>query len=282
MHIVKVPGINGLGKTDGCEKAGNAILKCLKEEIYSSEAGKPIDFDLLNLEESHVDNLNVEAAQKLIYKNCLEMFENNSKTIFIGGDHSISYSIGKAFLDNCRREGKESCLIVFDSHADCMKPMGVESEDSSCFPYKFGREPTNGAWLRALIESGFPAGNILLVGARNLHREEIKYLAERKIKQININSIVEDIDNIADTIMEFANGRDTYVSIDIDIIDSAFAPAVSYAEAGGLSSREFIYLIQRINKIKTLRGIDLVEVNPLKDLNGMTVKLGARILGEFI
>ena len=43
MFIVKVPGINGLGKTKGCEKAGNDILKCLKEEIYSNEFGKQVE-----------------------------------------------------------------------------------------------------------------------------------------------------------------------------------------------------------------------------------------------
>ena len=47
MLIVKVPGINGLGETKGCEKAGNAILEALKE-IYSNERGTPIDIGLLD------------------------------------------------------------------------------------------------------------------------------------------------------------------------------------------------------------------------------------------
>ena len=49
MFIVKVPGINGLGKTKGCEMAPNAVLETLKE-IHSNEAGKPIDVRLLDLE----------------------------------------------------------------------------------------------------------------------------------------------------------------------------------------------------------------------------------------
>ena len=49
MQIIKVPGINGLNKTNGCEGAGNAIIAALKE-IYSSESGKPIDPRLLDLE----------------------------------------------------------------------------------------------------------------------------------------------------------------------------------------------------------------------------------------
>ena len=266
MYIVKVPGINGLGKTKGCEGAGNAILNSLKE-IHSNEQGKIIDVRLLDLEEIHLDNSNLELTYDLIYKNSLETFETKSKTIFLGGDHSISYSTTKAFLEYCKKQSKEPCLIVFDAHADCMEHM---------------KEPTHEEWLRALVERGFAPENILLVGVRNMNKNEISFLDKKKIQQITINSIIDDIDNIADTIMEFTSGKEVYVSIDIDIVDPVFAPATGYQEAGGLTSRQFIYLIQRINKIKNLRGIDIVEINPEKDKNNLTVKLGAKILGELL
>jgi agmatinase len=266
MYVVKVPGINGLGKTNGCEKAGNAILAELRN-IHSSEDGKPIDVDLLDLEEIHLDNSNLEEANKLIYKNSFEAFETKSKTIFLGGDHSISYSLTKAFLDYCKRNEKAPCLIVFDSHPDCMPPMA---------------EPTHEEWLSKLIDEGFPAENILIVGLRNSWKTETQFLAEKKIQQISINSVVEDIDNIADTIMEFTNGKEVYVSLDIDVVDPAFAPATGYPVAGGLTSRQMLYLIQRINKIKNLRAVDIVEINPEKDVDGRTVQLGAKILGELI
>ena len=74
MYIVKVPGINGLGHTEGCEKAGNEIIKSLRE-IHSNEQGIPIDVDLFDLEEIHLDNSDLEEANKLIYKNSLKAFE---------------------------------------------------------------------------------------------------------------------------------------------------------------------------------------------------------------
>src|SRR3989344_5025267 len=98
VFIVKVPGINGLGKTNGCENAGNSILESLKE-IHSNEQGIPIDVKLLDLEEIHLDNSNLEFSNNLIYENSLEMFETKPKIIFLGGDHSISFSMTKAFLD---------------------------------------------------------------------------------------------------------------------------------------------------------------------------------------
>ena len=274
MFIVKIPAINGLGKTNGCERAGNAVLESLKD-IHSNEAGIPIDKNLLDLEEIHVDNSNIEEANKLIYKNAFEIFNEKPRTIFIGGDHSISYSLTRAFLDYCQSgdEGenvKEPCLIVFDSHADCMTAM---------------KEPTHEEWLRKLIEDGFPAENVMLVGVRNMWKDEIQFLKEKNIRIISMNQLLDDLQDTCDTIMEFSNGKELYVSLDIDVVDPSFAPATGYPEPGGLTSREFIYLVQRINKMKNLKAIDLVEINAEKDkekYNGITIKLGAKILSELI
>ena len=268
MFIVKVPGINGLGKTKGCEKAGNAILKSLNE-IYSTEEGKIIDLKLLDLEEIHLDNSNLELTNNLIYKNSLKIFQTKPRTIFLGGDHSISYSITKSFLDYCINERKKPYLIIFDAHPDCMEAARKDT-------------PTHEDWLRSLIDSGFPATNILLIGVRNSDESEIEFLKKNKIKIITINQLLEDLPDICDAITEFSKGNDLYVSLDIDVIDPAFAPATGYIEPGGLTSQQFIYLIQRINKIKNLRAVDIVEINPSLDKTSLTVKLGAKILSELI
>jgi len=266
MFIVKVPGINGLGKTSGCRNAGNSIIKELKE-IYSNEQNTIIDTSLLDLEEIHLDNSNLELSHNLIYKNSLEIFETKTQTIFLGGDHSLSYSTGKAFLDYCKKEKKNPCLIVFDAHPDCMEPM---------------KEPTHEEWLRKLIEEGFPPENVLIVGLRNSHKDEIKFLKENKVKTFAINNIIENISDACEIIMEFSNGKELYLSIDIDVIYPAFAPSTGYSEPGGLTSRQFIYIIQRIKKIKSLKSIDLVEINSENDKNNLTIRLGAKILSELL
>ena len=266
MFIVKVPGING-EKSKGCERAGNAILDSLRE-IHSNENGKPIDIDLLDLEEIHLDNENLELTNKLIYENSLETFEAKPKTIFLGGDHSISYSINRAFLSFCGNRRREPCLIIFDAHADCMKS---------------GKEfPSSRGWLKGLVDAGFPSENVMIVGARNIQRDEISFLKEHNVKIISMNQIMQDIEDTCDIIMEFSDGKDLYVSIDIDVIDPAFAPSTSYPESGGLTARQFLYLIQRINKIKNLKALDIVEINEKKDKERITVKLGAKILAELI
>ena len=66
MFIVKVPGINGLGNTNGCEMAGNGIISQLGK-IHSNEGRIPIQKELLDIEEIHLDNSNLEIANDLIY-----------------------------------------------------------------------------------------------------------------------------------------------------------------------------------------------------------------------
>lgn len=270
MLIVKVPGINGLGKTKGCENSGNAIINELKE-ISANEKGKIVNLDFLDLEEIHLDNSNAESSNELIYKNSLEFFKTKPKTVFLGGDHSITYSTTKAFLDYCKSSEKKPCLIVFDAHSDCMEPVNKNI-------------PTHEEWLRAIIEFGFPPENILLVGIRNSSFEETSFLKNKGIKTILMNQFTEDLHETCDFIMEFSNKKELYVSIDIDVIDPSFAPSTGYREPGGFTSREFLYLIQRINKIKNLKAIDIVEINEKidRESNNLTVKLGAKILSELL
>jgi len=263
MQIIRVKGINAMGKTKGCEKAPVEILKSLSE-IYSNEKGKLIDKKLFSLEEIHLDNYNLEEENELIYENSKEVFSEQDKALFVGGDHSISYGLVKGFMENF----KAPFLIVFDSHADCMSP---------------GKEPTHEEWLRKLIEDGFPVRNIIIIGARNIHPEEREFLDKNKIQIFGVKEIHEEERDICDTVMEKARQADAlYVSIDIDAIDPAFAPGTGYLEPGGLSSRELIYFLQRLTLLKNFRGADIVEINPDKDESGKTVKLGAKILSELI
>lgn len=269
MFIVKIPRINSKnGETKGCEKAGNAIIESLKE-VRSNSQGRFVDARLLDLEEIHLDNSDPINSNKLIYENALEIFGGKTKTIFLGGDHSMTFSLGKAFLEYCRNEGKEPCLIIFDAHADCSRP-----EDLS--------DPGNKEWIYALIEKGFLAQNILIAGARNNSMQEAEFLSKQRIRTIKIDQFLENIEEACDTIMEFSNGKELYLSIDINFIDPAFAPATKEPEPGGLNPLQFLHIIQRLNRMKNLRAADLAEINTERQGSKETIRLGSRIISEFL
>jgi agmatinase len=268
MFVVKIPGING-ENTEGCRNAGNAILNELRK-IEINEQGKIVDVDLIDVEEIHLTNKDLRKDAELIYKNSFEIFETKPKTVFLGGDHSISFNLAKAFKDSCEQNKKEPCLIVFDSRANCMK------EDDFF--------PKNTQWLRSLIEIGFPARSVLIVGIRKINREEEFFIKENRITRISANQLRENIEETCEVIMEFSQGKELYVSIDFSVLDPVFVPAATFNEVGGLTSREMIYLVQRMNKMKNLRVLDVVEIDSEKDKShdNLTVKLGAKILSELI
>lgn len=269
MKIIEIPGINGLGKTTGVESAPKKIIKELKE-IYSNSSKKPIDIKKIKTETILLKNNIPEEDNKLIYQSAFELYEKKEKAIFLGGDHSISYSTTRAFFDHCDTAAKEPCLIVFDAHPDLMQPVDK----------KF---PTHEEWLRGLIEDGFPVKNILLVGCRNADEKELEFIKKHNIRQISIDQIQENIEDATHIIMEFSRHKELYISIDIDVVDPAFAPATYYTETGGLTSSQFIYIASRMSKMVNLRAIDIVEINPKKDTKDkLTLKLGAKILSEFL
>lgn len=262
MQIIRIRLINGSGKTKGCEKAPVKILEALKE-IGSNEKDKIVEFDKLNLEEIHVDLDNVKEANHLIFENSKEAFEKNFKTFFIGGDHSISYPIVKAF----NKTQANPLLIVFDAHADCMET---------------DKEPANEEWLRKLVDEGFSGSRIILISTRNLSKEEIEFIKKNNILWIKME-VLNELEEICDMIMERARkSSGFYMSLDIDCVDPAFAPGTASLSPGGMSSRDLIYFIKRLSLLENFRGADITEINPDKDFNNMTVKLGAKLLAEML
>jgi arginase family enzyme len=258
MQVIKVPGLNNLDRNNGCRNAGNAIL---------AELAKKRDTSVLDVEEIHVENSDLAGQEKLIYENSKNAFGVKDKLIFLGGDHSISYVIGKAFLESF---GEDSYLVVFDAHADAMPAM---------------KEPTHEEWLRALIEKGFDASKIILVGVRKIELEERAFLDKNNVRYIELSKM-EDLEVVCDGVMEFVNKPDAkiYVSFDIDVVDPAFAPSTGCLEPGGFSSREIIYFARRLAKLKGLKAVDIVEVDCEKDKEreNVTVKLAVGILEEFL
>lgn len=256
MKLIKVPFSSAnLGRNIGCEKAPDEIVKFLSK-VYLGENLKNVSFDidLIKIDESNVD-LSLEA----IYNKAKEI----DTGIFIGGDHSITYSCFKAFS-----EKGGAGLIIFDAHADS------ESATDSV---------THEDFVRKLVQDGIvKPQNMILVGLRNFSSKELSFLIENKIKFFEMKKLFNNREDICDSIMEIARSfENLYVSVDIDVVDPAFAPGTGCLEPAGLSSRELIYFIQRLKLLKNLKMVDLVEVNPDKDVNEITLKLAAKLIWEF-
>ena len=243
MKIVKIPFSSGsLGKNIGCELAPDIICK---------------DLNVVNLNV----NKNIEETGKLIY----DYVKSNSKLFLIGGDHSITYFSFKAFAE----KNKDCGLLIFDAHPDVQSSDFLTHED----------------YLRLLIEEKvISPEKVLIVGVRAISKEELEYLREKRIVYFDMNKIYElGIKEACGLIMERMNKfNGLYLSIDIDAVDPAFAPGTGYIEPGGVSSLDLLYMLNRIKNMRNLGMIDLVEINPKKDFNNLTINLGRKIVEVFL
>jgi arginase len=114
------------------------------------------------------------------------------------------------------------------------------------------------------------AARLVQVGIRTIERHQREQTARYGVEVFEMHSF--DLDAIP-TI-----SGNCYVTIDLDGLDPAFAPGVSHHEPGGLSVRDVISLIHRIDG--TIVGADIVELNPTRDVNGMTATVCAKLLKE--
>ncbi|MBW2975126.1 arginase family protein [Candidatus Woesearchaeota archaeon] len=262
MKIIKIASSQGgLGKATGSELAPDRVIEKTKELFMSEEGILPV-FDV---EAAEIIDSNIEETNKNIYSKALETLRKNTRPLFLGGDHSVTYPIVKAFSEVYP---ENPGIIIFDAHPDAENDfMPPSQEDLLC----------------ALVSQKIiKKENIILIGTRNWDKNEIEFIQKNKIKYFPMKEIIsEGIHEISESFMAIAkNFKDLYVSIDIDVLDPAFAPGTGYIEPGGLTTRQLLFFLHRLKKLKNIRAYDIVEVNPAKDVNDMTSKVGAKLMVE--
>ncbi len=257
MRILHVPFCGGsLGKR-GADKS-EAVITALKEWLKRNMFSKEIIVNKVD-----VDNSDIRSSFEQIQSEVEKELEKSEKIIILGGDHSITYPCFKALSGH-----SNAGLIMLDAHPDCEETTDLASHED---------------FLRKLINDGLlRAEQCVLVGLRSMSTNEKEFLRSRGILYFDIEKM-DDI-GLAETcftVMEQARNWDAcYLSIDIDVVDPAFAPAVHYPEVGGLSGRELLFMLRKFLLLKNIKVVDLVEIIPEKDRDSKTILLGSQILAE--
>lgn len=177
--------------------------------------------------------------------------ESNNRVIFLGGDHSITLSTFP--------KTKASHLVVLDAHFDLYGSLETH-------------KPFHGNWLRVLIEKNLVnPHNVAILGVRAWDKTELVYAREKGVKF----TLFDDPFSIN------LSGEPTYLSIDIDVVDPAYAPGTGYMEPGGWSSRKLLDFVKAFRNTN-LVAMDIVEVDSTRDFNDMTSKLAAKVIKEFL
>jgi len=181
--------------------------------------------------------------------------------VTIGGDHSLTTETIKVVA-----AGKKLSLLYFDAHPDFV---------SSARDY-YGSVLTDSAQSLNFRKS-------MLIGTRAAEPEEIENAKKAGLKIVNPLDMVElGVKKVAQMIKARTAGSKIYISVDLDCVDPASAPGVSVPSPAGLAPMDLIYLLNKVISGGNVVGIDIVELVPDYDVNGMTATLAARILSECI
>jgi agmatinase len=185
-----------------------------------------------------------------------------------GGDNAVTYPELKALGE---QHGPIS-VLHFDAHTDTWGDY-------------FGQRHNAGTAYRRAVEDGYvDATKSIQAGMRGslFAREDITQSLDLGYEVINTDRMFEmGMDALAAHILKKLKGRKVFLSLDLDIVDPAYAPGVQIPECGGVSAREMLGLLRKLRGLDIV-GADVVECNPMYDHAEITALLAATIGAEIL
>ncbi|MEK7312069.1 MAG: agmatinase [Chloroflexota bacterium] len=188
--------------------------------------------------------------------------------ILLGGDHSVTIPIFQAQRE--RFAGKRLGVLWVDAHPDLCDEFDGSRLSHACV-------------LRRGLESGIEQKDVCMVGLRSWEIQELDLIENGQLNVYPMPMVAErGIQAIAAEVKQKLSACDAvHISLDIDCLDPAAAPGTGIPEAGGMTSREALTLIQAMQGLP-LVGLDLVEVAPPLDPSESTVFAALKIIMEFM
>ena len=204
--------------------------------------------------------------------------------IFMGGDHSLALGTVAGVAAHAKAAGRPLFVIWLDAHSDFHTPMTTTSGNLHGTPmaYASGRD---GFAPFPPFPAPVPAENICMFGIRSVDPAEHAMLEETEItvndmRVLDERGIVAPLREFLDRVRA-ANGL-LHVSLDVDFLDPAIAPAVGTTVPGGTTFREAHLVCEILHESGLVTSLDLVELNPFLDERGRTAKLMVDLVGSMM
>ncbi|CAB4627429.1 unannotated protein [freshwater metagenome] len=215
-----------------------------------------------------VNPFNIDEALAEIESGMDEILNQKAKPITLGGDHTIVLPI----LRSLHKVHGPIAVIHFDAHLDTWDTY-------------FGADYTHGTpFRRASEEKLLDADGCLHIGIRGplYSAKDLPDDASMGFRAVHVTEMDQiGIEAVIELMLEQVKGRAVYVSIDIDVMDPAFAPGTGTPEAGGLSSRELLRIIRSLDEVNLI-GADIVEVAPAYDHAQITAIAASHLAYDLI
>ena len=240
--------------TKGAADAPPQIRAALRSDAWNltTENGTDLSGDSTFFDAGDIEPVPGSEMSALIENSIYTLIGDGLMPISLGGDHSITYPIVRAFA----RKYNNLSILHFDAHPDIYDNyQGNRNSHASPFARIMEQK-----LIKRLVQVGIRT-------ATSDQREQVRKFGVESVEMRDLNGNVQ---------LEFDSP--VYISFDVDALDPAFAPGVSHREPGGLSTRQAIDLIQRLKG--RVVGADIVEFNPRMDPLHVTGTVCAKILKE--
>jgi agmatinase len=217
-----------------------------------AESGIDLDTQTNFVDLGDLDLAGAPAIIEKIETSIDEFLRHNVRIIALGGDHAITYPVMKS----CSTRFAKLDILHLDAHPDL-----YDSYD--------GNRYSNACPFARIMEEKL-ASRLIQVGIRTLNPHQRKQAQRFGVEIIDMQNLHKA------GAIQWQNP--IYLSIDLDVLDPAFAPGVSHYEPGGMSTRQVIELIQGLPV--PIAGADIVEFNPKRDPQEITAMVAVKILKE--
>lgn len=258
--ILDIPYDGTTSFRPGTRFAGNEIRinSLIGYETYSPT----FDLDLEDLKICDEGSIEVpltdpKIVQEEIKKNISKYLIQEKKLAIIGGEHSITHGIIKAF----KEKYEELYVIQFDAHTDLREEY-------------LGSKYSHASAMKRVGETIDPE-NLFQFGIRSGTREEFSFGKK------NSGIFKENFEGLEETILKLKN-KNVYITIDLDVLDPAFFPGTGTPEPNGVTSKELFLAIEKLKKLNNVVGFDVVELSPKLDSSDCSTAVAIKVLREML
>ena len=241
----------------GADKGFDAFIEASENmELYDIETDSEVYKKGIHILDEISENSSPEKAFKAVYQKTKELLKSNKYLTFVGGEHSVSIGIIKAFYEKYNN----LTVVQLDAHADLRASYLDSPFNHACALYD--------AWKNT---------NLIQIGIRSMDISE-----KENMNFSNVFFAEEMYQNsswMEKSISKMTN--DVYVTLDLDVFDPSIMPSTGTPEPGGMLWNEIIIFLNRLFTKKNVVGFDIVELAPIDNIvapNYLVAKLYYKML----
>lgn len=204
--------------------------------------------------------------------------------VMLGGDHSLAIGSIAAVARHCALQSRPLQVVWLDAHADCNTPATSPTGNLHGMPLAclLGQGP-------AVLTGPMPVlqpQQVWLLGLRSTDPGEETLLQSMSIRPVRLQGSPDDGGQMVVTLAQWLSSLDphthVHLSLDLDVLDPGLAPGVSTPAPAGLRAPQAMACMRLLGQCGRVGSVDLVELNPARDVRQQTARLAVALLTRLL